>query len=167
MVSACGHGCHISGGIDGCRPRRRCHGGASHDFVRIFSTTTRRVCPRTCRHESTSAGAVASARAGRSAGVKSVGRSGTRKVCCACWHGCVNVTESLGRRGAVPESCALSLKAARGPLARITLQARGAKTRCICLCPPDKYHCACICSSKQCPRDRPRAEKVRNAVEGR
>ena len=68
--------------VDLFRSTMRCHGGASHDFVLIFSTTSRRVCPRTCRHESTSAGAVASARAGRSAGVKSVGRPGTRKVCC-------------------------------------------------------------------------------------
>jgi hypothetical protein len=142
-------------------PHEKCHEPpACHDFVLLFSTTSHRVCPRTCSHESASAGAVASARAGRSAGVQG-------RCAAACWHGCVNVTESLRRRGAVPESCALSLKSARGPLARITLQAKGAKTRCICLCPPDKYHCACICSSKQCPRDHPRAEKVRNTVGGR
>jgi hypothetical protein len=81
------------------------------------------------------------------------------------------VLARMCQRHRVPETerygswklCAV-LEAARGPLARIILQARGAKTLCICLCAPDKYHCACICSSKQCPRDQPRAEKVRNTA---
>jgi hypothetical protein len=57
-------------------------GGACHNFVLLFSTTNHCVCPSTCRHESKIAGSVASVRAGRSAGLKSVRRQGTRKVCC-------------------------------------------------------------------------------------
>ena len=67
------------------------------------------------------------------------------------------------RRNGTHMACHVAI----GRRPKATLQTRGAKTRCICLCPPDKYHCACICSSKKCPRDHPRAEKVRNAVGGR
>ena len=69
-------------------------------------------------------------------GLQAERASGTRvqgRCAAVCWHGCVNVTESLRLRCAVPESYVLSLKAARGPLARITLQARGAKAQSICL----------------------------------